>query len=106
MRKEHKYHVIIVTFMMLVVLGTFVFVIVNRSEGFNPTITTSIPTISQTEIPTTNNQTIVVNSEPLNNSLTDIGKIILFSFLIIFALLFIIYISIKITKELKNNQQP
>jgi len=92
--------------MMLVVLGTFIFVIFSKSQEIKPTITTYIPPASETSTSNLNNSNININSQTSENYSTTISKNILIFFLIIFALLFIIYISIKITKELKNNQQP
>ena len=93
MRKEHKHHAVIVSFMMLLVLAVFIFVILNRPEG--ATITTSLPHVEVLE-----NQAQIVNGQDAS---TNIETDVLIGFLIILALLFIWYLAIKISKELRGH---
>lgn len=97
MRKEHKYHVIVILIMMLAILAIFSFVILNKPAGTG--ITTSLPSMVGEPIPA--NQ--IPNREADNSNLVHLESIILIGFLIILALLFIWYVGIKIAKELRNH---
>lgn len=96
MRHEHKPHVIVILLMMLGILGIFTFVILNKPAGTG--ITTSLPSMIGKPVPASQ----IPNREADNNSLVQIESIILIGFLIILALLFIWYVSIKIAKELRS----
>jgi uncharacterized integral membrane protein len=98
MRKEHRYHVVLVSFMMLVVLAVFVFVIINRPEGAGAGITTSLPPVEVQ--PVQPGEVQITVEQPSSN----IGTYILLGLLILLALLFILYVGIKIAKELKHTQ--
>jgi len=95
MRKEHKHHVVVISLMMLVVLATFTFVILNRPEG--ATITTSLP-----HVEVTGNQAQIVSGQAANS---NIEIDVLIGFLILLAILFVWYLAIKIAKELKGHSQ-
>ncbi len=94
MRKEHKHHVVVISFMMLLVLAAFVFVILNRPAS----ITTSLPYGPGALTAKSSYQAPATNSF-FGNLEIDV----LVGFLIILALLFIWYVAIHIAKELRNS---
>lgn len=107
MRKEHKSHVVIILLMMLVILGVFVFVILNRPAGAaGAGITTYVPPASpsqgQPQSAATGSSQSIQASQTMISPSSNIEIDILIGFLILLALLFIWYVSIKIAKELKG----
>lgn len=101
MRKEHTTHVVIISLMMLIILATFIFVILNKPAGQGAGITTSLPSVQVQE----NIQPVITNQQ-VNSSSTNVEIDVLIAFLIILALLFIWYVSIRIAKELRERRNP
>jgi cytochrome oxidase Cu insertion factor (SCO1/SenC/PrrC family) len=103
MRREHKSHVIIIAFMMLIIAAVFTFVILHKPTGTSG-ITTYIPPTPETGTPiSAGSQIETTSQQPAKTTSSNIGTNILIAFLIILALLFICYLAIKIAKELRGH---
>ena len=95
MRQEHKYHVAIIAAMMLIILAAFAFVVLGGNS--KPTITTSLPSAGNLQ-----GQEGAIVVQQASSYANEIEVDVLIGFLILLALLFIWYLSIKISKELRN----
>jgi hypothetical protein len=99
MRKEHKPHIIVIILMMLVILGVFTFVLLDKQTGTGAGITTSLPAAAYDS---NNAQIQQIQSRQSPSASIEID--ILIGFCIVLALLFIWYVGIKIAKELRNHK--
>lgn len=109
MRKEHKPHALLITFMLFILLVIIIFLLASHNSGFTPSMTTSL-TAFQTQAQTapaspasalapTNAQQATLN----NTSATQNELQVLFGLLILLAFFGVVYAVVKIATELKKH---
>ena len=94
MRREHKSHVIVISFMLMIILFVFAFVIFRNPNGFGPTLTTAIPNYAQAS------SGVQVLNSPETTAQTEIN--VLIGFLILLVFLVMCWIGIKIFREFRK----
>lgn len=95
MRKEHHSHALVISLMLLVLLVAMFLLISNNNKGFNPTITTSISTL---QVDTTSPQIPQDNGSAIHNEVQ-----VLVGLLILLAFFAVVYVIVRIIKEIKGH---